>query len=61
LRTLRYDDGKLDIEMTLAGAAALDTLRQRIAETGLMAQVMDTQDAGGAVTVQLRVSAGGAR
>jgi general secretion pathway protein L len=61
LRTLRYDDGKLDIEMTLAGATALDTLRQRIAETGLMAQVMDTQDAGGAMTVQLRISTGGAR
>ena len=61
LRTLRYDDGKLDIEMTLADAAALDTLRDRIAETGLLAQVTDTQDAGGAMTVQLRVSAGGAR
>ena len=32
LRTLRYDDGRLDIEMTLAGTAALDTLRRRIAE-----------------------------
>ncbi|HAF43484.1 MAG TPA: hypothetical protein DCK83_00690 [Gallionellaceae bacterium] len=61
LRTLRYDDGKLDIEMTLADAAALDTLQGRIAETGLLAQVTDTQDAGGAMTVQLRVSAGGAR
>ena len=61
LRTLRYDEGKLDIEMTLAGAAALDTLRQRITETGLLAQVTDTQDAGGTMTVQLRVSAGGAR
>jgi general secretion pathway protein L len=61
LRTLRYADGKLDIEMTLASASALDTLQQRIAETGLMTQVTDTQDAGGAMTVQLRVSAGGAR
>jgi general secretion pathway protein L len=61
LRTLRYDDGKLDIEMTLAGTAALDTLRQRVAETGLVAQVTDTQDAGGAMSVQLRVAAGGAR
>lgn len=61
LRTLRYDGGKLDIEMTLAGASALDTLRQSIAETGLMAQVINTQDSGGAMTVQLRVSAGGAR
>jgi general secretion pathway protein L len=61
LRTLRYGDGKLDVEMTLASAAALDTLQQRIAETGLLAQVMDTQDAGGAMTVQLRMSAGGAR
>lgn len=61
LRTLRYEDGKLDIEMTLPGAAALDTLRQRIAETGLALQVTDTQDAGGTLTVQLRVSAGGAK
>lgn len=61
LRTLRYGDGKLDVEMTLASTAALDTLQQRIAETGLLAQVMDTQDAGGAMTVQLRMSAGGAR
>ncbi|MDP1634441.1 MAG: type II secretion system protein GspL [Gallionellaceae bacterium] len=61
LRTLRYDDGKLDIEMTLPGAAALDTLRDRIAETGLVVQVTDTQDAGGTLSVQLRVSAGGAR
>jgi hypothetical protein len=61
LRTLRYGDGKLDIEMTLASVAALDTLQQRIAETGLLAQVMDTQDSGGAMTVQLRISAGGAR
>ncbi|MBU0622758.1 MAG: hypothetical protein KJ795_13050 [Gammaproteobacteria bacterium] len=61
LRTLRYDDGKLDIEMTLADSAALDTLQDRIAETGLLAQVTDTQDAGGMLSVQLRVSAGGAR
>lgn len=61
LRTLRYDDGKLDIEMTLANSGALDTLRRRIGETGLIAQVMDTQDPGGAMTVQLRISTGGAR
>ncbi|MFH0935095.1 MAG: type II secretion system protein GspL [Pseudomonadota bacterium] len=61
LRNLRYDDGKLDIEMTLADPAALDTLQDRIAETGLLAQVTDTQDAGGMLSVQLRVSAGGAR
>jgi len=61
LRTLRYDDGKLDIEMALAGATALDMLKQRIAETGLRAQVVDKQDAGGAMTVQLRVAEGGAK
>jgi general secretion pathway protein L len=61
LRTLRYGDGNLDIDMTLAGAGALETLRQRVAETGLQAQVTDTQDAGGAMSVQLRISAGGAR
>ena len=61
LRTLRYGDGKLDIEMTLASASALDTLLQRIAETGLQTQVVDKRDAGGAITAQLRVSAGGAR
>lgn len=61
LRTLRYEEGKLDIEMTLPGQAALDALRQRIAETGLGMQVTDTQDAGSSITVQLRLSAGGAR
>jgi general secretion pathway protein L len=61
LRTLRYEDGKLDIEMTLAGAAALDTLRQRIAESGLSVQVTDTQDSGGTMSAQLRVSAGGVK
>jgi general secretion pathway protein L len=61
LRTLRYEEGKLDIELTLPGQAALDALRQRIAETGLGMQVTDTQDAGGMLTVQLRLSAGGAR
>jgi len=60
LRTLRYEDGKLDIEMTLS-TAALDTLLQRIAETGLSAQVVDKHDSGGAMNIQLRVSAGGGK
>lgn len=61
LRTLRYADGKLDIEMVLASAAMLDKLQQRIAETGLTAQVVDKHDASGTMTVQLRVSAGSVR
>lgn len=61
LRTLRYEGGKLDIEMTLPNVAALDTLRQRIAETGLALQVTDSQDAGGMLSVQLRLSAGGVK
>ncbi len=61
LRTLRYDDGKLDIELTLTGAAILDTLLQRIAETGLTAQALDRHEAGATMAVQLRVSAGGSR
>ncbi|HLY95615.1 MAG TPA: type II secretion system protein GspL [Sideroxyarcus sp.] len=60
LRTLRYGDGKLDVEMAL-NASALDTLLQRVAETGLLAQVVDKHDSGGTMTVQLRLSAGGAR
>ncbi len=60
LRTLRYDDGKLDIEMTLA-QSALDTLLQRIAETGLQAQVVDKHESNGAMNIQLRISAGGAK
>lgn len=60
LRTLRYDDGKLDIEMTL-DTAALDSLLQHIAETGLSAQVMDKHDSGGAMNVQLRIAEGGAK
>jgi hypothetical protein len=61
LRTLRYDDGKLDIEMALASAASLDALQQHIAETGLQAQVMDKHEAGSGVNIQLRISAGGAK
>ena len=61
LNTVRYDDGKLDVEMRLNGANALDMLRQRVAETGLSLQVTDSQAAGSALTLQLRISAGGAR
>jgi general secretion pathway protein L len=61
MRTLRYGDGKLDIEMTLAGASALGLLQQRITETGLMVQVTDKHEAGSGLNLQLRVSAGGAR
>lgn len=60
LRTLRYDDGKLDVEMSL-GSAALDSLLQRIAEAGLAAQVVDRHETGGTLNVQLRVATGGAR
>lgn len=61
LRTLRYADGKLDIDMTLPDAAALDALQSRVAETGLTAQVVDRHEAGSALTIQLRVAAGGAK
>jgi general secretion pathway protein L len=61
LRTLRYGDGKLDIEMTLANASTLATLQQRISETGLSAQVVDKHEAGSTLNIQLRVSAGGAK
>jgi len=61
LRTVRYGDGKLDIEMRVASAAALVTLQQRIAETGLAAQVVDRHEAGGALNIQLRVTTGGAK
>lgn len=61
LNTVRYDGGKLDVEMRLSGANAVDMLRQRIAEAGLFLQVTDTQTAGSTLTLQLRVSAGGAR
>jgi general secretion pathway protein L len=61
LRTLRYDDGKLDIDMTLASASSLDTLQQRLTESGLMAQVVDRHEAGAGLNIQLRVSAGGVK
>jgi general secretion pathway protein L len=61
LRTLRYGEGKLDIDMTLASAAALAILQQRITETGLSAQVVDQHEAGSGINIQLRVSAGGAK
>ena len=61
LNTVRYDDGKLDVEMRLNGANAVDMLRQRVAETGLSLQVTDSQTAGATLTLQLRISAGGAR
>jgi general secretion pathway protein L len=61
LRTLRYGDGKLDIEMTLASGASLETLLQRIGETGLSVQVVDKHESGSAMNVQLRVAEGGAK
>jgi general secretion pathway protein L len=61
LRTLRYEDGKLDLEMALTNTAMLDKLQQRIAETGLMAQVVDKHEAGGNLNIQLRVAAGGTK
>lgn len=61
LRTLRYEDGKLDIEMTLANASTLDKLQQRIAEAGLQTRVVDTHTSGNGLNVQLRISAGGAQ
>ncbi len=60
LHTLRYSDGKLDIEMTL-GVARLDTLLNRIAETGLQAQVVDRHEASGEINIQLRIFAGGTK
>ena len=61
LNTVRYDGGKLDVEMRLTGAHTIDLLRQRIAEAGLSLQVTDTQSTGAALTLQLRISVGGAR
>jgi general secretion pathway protein L len=61
LRTLRYADGKLDIDMTLPDTAALGSLQSRIGETGLTAQVVDQHEAGSALNLQLRVAAGGAK
>jgi general secretion pathway protein L len=61
LRTLRYGDGKLDIEMTLASGASLETLLQRIGETGLSVQVVDKHASGSAMNIQLRVAEGGAK
>ncbi|MDD5471215.1 MAG: type II secretion system protein GspL, partial [Sideroxydans sp.] len=61
VNTLRYETGKLDIEMRLSGSSPLDLLHQRLAEAGLSVQVTDTQVAGDALSIQLRVSAGGVR
>lgn len=61
LNTVRYESGKLDVEMRLSGSNAIDMLRQRTAEAGLSLQVTDTQATSSALTVQLRISAGGAR
>jgi len=61
LNTVRYDNGKLDVEMRLSGASALDLLRERVAGAGLSLQVTDTQTAGSALSLQLRISDGGAR
>ncbi len=61
LNTVRYDGGKLDVEMRLDGANAVAMLRQRLADAGLSMQVTDTRTAGSTLTLQLRISAGGAR
>jgi general secretion pathway protein L len=59
LNTVRYENGKLDVEMQLSGAHAIDDLRRRMAEAGLSTQLMDTRTAGSTMTVQMRISAGG--
>jgi general secretion pathway protein L len=61
LNTVRYDDGKLDVQMRLTGANAVDILRERVAGAGLSLEVTDTQTAGSVLSLQLRISAGGAR
>lgn len=60
-RTVRYADGKLDVELALPGKAALDSLQQRLAETGLMVQLTDSQESGAETVVQLHISSGGVR
>lgn len=59
INTLRYESGKLDIDMRLAGAEAFEPLRQRLAEAGLGMQIMDRQSSGSLLSLQLRISAGG--
>ncbi|GAB4118953.1 MAG: type II secretion system protein GspL [Sideroxydans sp.] len=61
VNTIRYEAGKLDVEMRLDGTHTTDLLRQRLTEAGLSVQVTDTQTAGDTLTLHLRVSAGGAR
>lgn len=60
LNTVRYDSGRLDVEMRLSGANTVDMLRRRAAEAGLSLQVTDTQTDGSALSLQLRISPGGA-
>jgi general secretion pathway protein L len=60
LKSLRYADGKLDMELTLPAAQAR-ALPQRLNEAGLSAQVVDNRpDNGGRdATLRLRIGAGG--
>ena len=61
LHSLRYNDGKLDIEMSITNAIALDVLQQRLVQAGLQTQVVDKRETGSSLNVQLRIAAEGAK
>ena len=56
LHTLHYDNGRLNIALTVSNAAELDTLLQRITDTGLSAHVDDRHVSANTLDVQLRLS-----
>ncbi len=61
VNTIRYEAGKLDVELRLSGTNNSDLLRQRLAESGLYMQVTNSQITSDSLTLQLRLTAGGAR
>lgn len=61
VKGLRYALGQLDVELSLASLAEVDTLERRLSEQGLSVQKLDVHESGAGMAAHLRISTGGAR
>lgn len=60
IRTLRYTDNRLDLELTTQ-TPAVKVLMESLAEAGVSAKLLERRDAGNESVLQLQLSAGGVR
>lgn len=60
LRTLRYTENRLDLELTLPGSA-VNSMMGRLSEAGMSAKLLERREAGSESIIQLQITAGGMR